>query len=201
MLAIKELTPMDKIKEQANIVSQLLFSGDTGDLYKKTLTRTWEIIREIGVLLWLVICLILVGGEWFYRTAVNLGRSTRVWYASLSETSPSADPQSMTSTGQAMLETVQSGTAYLLGQARQQLGIPEPEPQPATSPVPSPPITPPFPTPVEPPSPVDPPIPMEPPTPSGPPAPADPMTPVEPPSPVATVSADIGAEDDLNDLV
>jgi hypothetical protein len=121
---------MDKIKEQASVVSQLLFSADTGDIYKKTLARTWDILREVGVLLWLVICLTFVGGEWFYRTAVSLGRSTRTWYVGLSEKDSSAEPTSMASTGQALLDTVQSSTTYLLSQARQQLGIPEPEPKP-----------------------------------------------------------------------
>ncbi|MBE9136048.1 hypothetical protein IQ254_02325 [Nodosilinea sp. LEGE 07088] len=124
---------MDKIKEQASIVSQLLFSADTGDIYKKTLARTWDILREVAILLWLVICLTFVGGEWFYRTAVGLGRSTRTWYIGLSEKDPSAAPASMASTGQALLNTVQSSTAYLLSQARQQLGIPESEPKPSVA--------------------------------------------------------------------
>ncbi len=178
---------MDTIKEQANLVSQLLFSTDTGDIYKKALARTWDILREVGVLLWLVICLIFVGGEWFYRTAVGLGRSTRTWYIGLSEKDAS-DAQSITSSGQALLDTVQSGTSYLLAQARQQLGIPEPEPQPPAppaSPTPAPPVAPPpFPVPDEP-------------TPSGPPAPMEPPTPAEPLSPVATVSAQVEDEDGL----
>lgn len=179
---------MDTIKEQANVVSQLLFSTDTSEIYKKALARTWDILREVGVLLWLVLCLIFVGGEWFYRTAVGLGRSTRAWYTSLGEKDPTADAQSMTSTGQALLDTVQSGTSYLLAQARQQLGIPAPEPLvPAASPAPRAPVAPSAPSPVDPP------------TPSGPPAPAEPLTAAEPPlSPVATVSADI--EDDDEDL-
>lgn len=177
---------MDKIKEQASIVSQLLFSADTGDIYKKTLTRTWDILREVGLLLWLVLCLTFVGGEWFYRTAVGLGRSTRTWYIGLSEEKgPSTEPQSITSTGQSLLDTVQSSASYLLAQARQQLGIPEPEPQPAAPPAPVPPVITPFPTPAELP------------TPSGPPAPVDPPAPAEPQSPVAIVSAGIEDEDEL----
>lgn len=168
---------MDTIKEQANLVSQLLFSSDTGDIYKKTLARTWDILREVGVLLWLVICLTFVGGEWFYRTAVGLGRSTRSWYIGLSEKDTSADAQSITSSGQALLDTVQSGTSYLLAQARQQLGIPEPEPQPHAPPAATP-------------SPDEP-------TSSGPPAPIEPPTPAEPLSPVATVSAEVEDEDGL----
>ncbi|PSN11143.1 hypothetical protein C7293_25390 [filamentous cyanobacterium CCT1] len=171
---------MDKIKEQANVVSQLLFSAETSDIYKKTLSRTWDILREVGLLLWLVICLTFVGGEWFYRTAVGLGRSTRAWYTNLSEKDPAADAQPITSTGQALLDTVQSGTSYLLAQARQQLGIPQPEPlAPAAPPAPAPVAS----------------APAEPPTPSGPPAPAEPLTVVEPPpSPVATISADVDDE-------
>ncbi|MGB3310779.1 MAG: hypothetical protein WBG32_20140 [Nodosilinea sp.] len=174
---------MDTIKEQANVVSQLLFSADTGNIYKKALTRTWDILREVGVLLWLVICLTFVGGEWFYRTAVGLGRSTRAWYIGLSEKDPAAEAQPITSTGKALLDTVQSGTSYLLTQARQQLGIPAPEPLVPAAPPAS--VAPPAPPPVEPP------------TPSGPPAPAEPLTAAEPPpSPVATVSADLEDEED-----
>jgi hypothetical protein len=172
---------MDKIKEQANIVSQLLFSTETGDIYTKTLTRTWDILREVGLLLWLVICLTFVGGEWFYRTSVDLGRSARTWYSGLSEKGSDAEPQSIAATGEALLDTVKSGTTYLLGQARQQLGLPEPEP--AIPPAPS--VTPPLPTPVEPPSP------------SGPPAPVEPPIPTEPPSPTATILPAAEDEDDL----
>ena len=119
---------MDKIKDQANIVSQLLFANDTGDIYKKTLTRTWDILREVGILLWLVLCLTFVGGEWFYRTSVGLGRSTRAWYTELSQKDSSVEAQPITSTGQALFDTVKSSTSYLLAQARQQLGLPEPPP-------------------------------------------------------------------------
>jgi hypothetical protein len=119
---------MDKIKDQANIVSQLLFANDTGDIYKRTLTRTWDILREVGILLWLVLCLTFVGGEWFYRTSVGLGRSTRAWYTELSQKDSSVEAQPITSTGQALFDTVKSRTSYLLAQARQQLGLPEPPP-------------------------------------------------------------------------
>ncbi len=144
---------MDKIKDQATIVSQLLFANDTGDIYKKTLTRTWDILREVGILLWLVLCLTFVGGEWFYRTSVGLGRSTRAWYTELSQKDSSVEAQPITSTGQALFDTVKSSTSYLLAQARQQLGLPEPpppEPPVATSPAPKP-VPPPVAPPVAPP--------------------------------------------------
>ena len=139
---------MDKIKDQANIVSQLLFANDTGDIYKKTLTRTWDILREVGILLWLVLCLTFVGGEWFYRTSVGLGRSTRAWYTELSQKDSSVEAQPITSTGQALFDTVKAKTSYLLAQARQQLGLPEPPPPDpvAATPAPKPvaPVAPPY---------------------------------------------------------
>lgn len=121
---------MDKIKQQANTVSQLVFSPDTGQTYKKTLLLTWNILRETGILIWLVICLVFVGGEWFYRNSVQLGRSARNWYNNLGETEGKSEAEAATSTGEALLTSVQSGTAYLLSRARQQLGIPDPEPAP-----------------------------------------------------------------------
>ncbi len=124
---------MDKIKQQANIVRQLLFAGDTAQIYQQTLTRTWDILRETSQLIWLVICLTFVGGEWFYRRSVQLGRDTRTWYNDLSSQPPSpGEGQSMETTGQALLDTVQSGTSYLLSQARKQLGLQEPPAPPAT---------------------------------------------------------------------
>jgi hypothetical protein len=129
---------MDKIKQQANTVSQLVFSPDTGQAYKKTLLLTWTILRETGILIWLVLCLVFVGGEWFYRSSVRLGRNARTWYNNLGETEGKSEAEAATSTGEALLTSVQSGTAYLLSRARQQLGIPDPEPTPQ-APTPAPP--------------------------------------------------------------
>lgn len=120
---------MDKIKEQANAVGQLVFSSETGDLYKRTLTRTWDIIRETALLLWLVVCLTVVGGEWFYRTSVGLGRSARDWYTTFSEKSTATtEAQPLGSTGEALLGMVKSSTSNLISQARKQIGLPAPEP-------------------------------------------------------------------------
>ncbi|MEB3290917.1 MAG: hypothetical protein VKI82_13455 [Leptolyngbya sp.] len=150
---------MDKIKEQASVVSQLVFAGETGEIYKKMLSRTWDILRETGILLWLVICLTFVGGEWFYRNSVSLGRSARTWYTSLSTKSAEAEPPSMEATGEALLSSVKSGAAYLLSQARQQLGLPDPEPTaPIVQSTPVAPAAPPAPVaPAAPPAPVVPP--------------------------------------------
>lgn len=126
---------MDTIKQQASKVSDLVFSSETAATYQRTLSLTWAILRETGLLLWLVVCLVFVGAEWFYRTAVKLGRNTRTWYENLSnQPAASEDSQSFNTTGKALLDSVQSGTHYLLSQAKQQLGIKETAPTPAITP-------------------------------------------------------------------
>lgn len=132
---------MDKIKEQANKVSQLVFASETGAAYQKTLALTWAILRETGILLWLVVCLVFVGSDWFWHNSIRLGRNARSWYTGLSE-KPQSSEQSFTATGQSILEVGKSGAAYLLTQARQQLGLPQPAPVSPAASVPTPPITP-----------------------------------------------------------
>lgn len=113
---------MEKIKTQANKVSELLFAADTGATYKKTLTLTWNILRETGLLLWLIICLTFVGGEWFWKNSISLGRKARDWYEDWQ--TPSADePKSATEMGQSALTALSFSAENLLYQAKKQLGI------------------------------------------------------------------------------
>lgn len=118
---------MDKIKAQANKVGQLLFSADTGAAYKKVLILTWDILRETGILLWLVLCLLFVGIEWFYLTSIQLGQRARLWYENLGNKSQVSEAESAASTGEAIIQAGQSGLTYLLTQARQQLGMKTPD--------------------------------------------------------------------------
>lgn len=180
---------MDKIKEQANVVSQLVFSGETGEIYKKMFGRTWDILRETGILLWLVVCLTFVGGEWFYRSSVSLGRSTRTWYTNFSTKSAETESPSMEATGEALLGTVKSSAAYLLGQARQQLGLPELEPPTAAPTTPAPKAPAPAPAPPAPPTA---------PAPTAPVAMAPPVDPIAPPeeTPMVPPTAPPTADDD-----
>lgn len=124
---------MEKIKGQAGKVGELLFAAETGAAYKKTITLTWAILRETGVLLWLIICLVFVGAEWFWKKSIVLGQSARTWYEGLKEPSEE-EPKSATEMGQSALSALGTGTETLLYQAKKQLGIdaepPAPKPQP-----------------------------------------------------------------------
>jgi hypothetical protein len=139
---------MDKIKAQTNKLGEILLAPETGAAYTKTLTLTWTILRETGILVWLVICLAFVGTDWFWNNSIDLGRKARVWYNGLSEKAEDTATQPLGTTGQSLLEVGKSGTAYLLAQARKQLGLKEevngsvatpPKPAPvATAPTPAP---------------------------------------------------------------
>ena len=139
---------MDKIKDQSRKVGELIFSTDTGATYSRALNLTWDILRETGLLLWLVICLVFVGAEWFWKTSINLGNNARDWYEGLKQPS-NEEPKSATEIGQSMVSVLTSSTANLLYQAKQQLGIEATppvqkpatpkanvHPQPSTTPIP-----------------------------------------------------------------
>lgn len=116
---------MDRIKDQASKLSQLLLAPETGATYTRTLTLTWAILRETGLLVWLVICLAFVGTDWFWNNSIQLGRKARVWYNGLSEKADTTTSQPLGTTGQSLLEAGKSGANYLLAQARAQLGLKE----------------------------------------------------------------------------
>ncbi|WP_204138709.1 hypothetical protein [Halomicronema sp. CCY15110] len=113
---------MEKIKGQAGKVGELIFAAETGATYKKTLTLTWSILRETGVLLWLVVCLVFVGAEWFWQKSILLGQSARAWYEGL-QASSETESKSATEIGQSALSAVGTGAGTLLYQAKKQLGI------------------------------------------------------------------------------
>lgn len=125
---------MDKIKAQAGKVGQLVFAGDTSSTYGKALTLTWDILRETALLVWLVVCLVFVGGEWFWHIAMGLGAKARTWYDGLSQTDNSSEEKSFTEMGQSLMTAGENGAAFLLYQAKKQLGIDAEPPTPKTPP-------------------------------------------------------------------
>ncbi|MGD1905511.1 MAG: hypothetical protein ACFB0C_05880 [Leptolyngbyaceae cyanobacterium] len=156
---------MDTIKVQANKVSQLIFASDTVGTYQRALTLTWDILRETALLIWLVICLIFVGGEWLWNTAIDLGQKGRAWYESLSDKKAEpGEPQSFESISKSVLSAGESGAAFLLYRAKQQLGIDADPPAPKTVRKPTETAKPVAATPAPPPAPVAPPAPVTPPT-------------------------------------
>jgi hypothetical protein len=115
---------MDRIQIQASKLWDLLFADETAETYQTTLNLTGTLIKETAQLIWLIICSVFVFGAWFSDTSVKTGKGIRTWVDQQgSETSAPDDQPSMADTSKNLLDTGRTGIAYLLNQAREQLGI------------------------------------------------------------------------------
>ena len=141
----------NQIQSQAAKVWQLVKDPATGATYSKTVSTTWLILKETGYLLWLVVCLTLVFGDWIWRTGYRTGWSTREWINNFEK--PSTDRVAQDA-GQGLLEASKSALTGAIAKAKTQLGIeakhepllasgstpptPAPTPTPAPKPTPAP---------------------------------------------------------------
>jgi hypothetical protein len=126
---------MNRIRVQAAKFWQLLTAPDTLESYKKVGLLTWDILKEAGLLVWLVVCLVLVAFEWLWRTAFGAGQNFRDWINQLEGTGDRAASEA----GRALLSASVNSLSYTITQAKTQLGIPltaQPEPELATTPPP-----------------------------------------------------------------
>ncbi|MBE9065540.1 hypothetical protein IQ260_02605 [Leptolyngbya cf. ectocarpi LEGE 11479] len=115
---------MDRVKSQAAVVSQLLFDPKTADAYKNVLVLTGQIIKEVALLSWLLICSVFVFGAWFSNTAISTGQNARTWWQAQQAGEETNDGnQAAAATGKALLDVSQNGAYFLLDKAREQLGL------------------------------------------------------------------------------
>ncbi len=171
------------ITSQADKVRQTLFAPDTAATYKKAGSLTWAIIKETGYLLWLVICIVLVLGEWIWKNSYTAGQAARTWVNNLEtkEAAPSVGMDQMLSeTGKKLLEVGKSSALKAVATAKGQLGIAS---------------EPPAPTPVAPPTTASTPTGSTPPVVAPPVVAPPPATPSEASTPAPIASPKIAADD------
>lgn len=143
----------NQIQSQAAKVWGIVKDPATGATYTQVVSTTWLILKEAGYLLWLVVCLTLVFGDWIWRTGYRTGWSTREWINNFEK--PKTDRLAQDA-GQGLLEASKSALTSAIATAKNQLGIedkPEPllasktpastpTPAPTPTPTPAPPFTP-----------------------------------------------------------
>jgi len=81
------------------------------------------------LLLWLVVCLVLVLGDWFWKYSYQAGQNTRTWLNELqtkSSTETEGSGDFWSSTGKSLLAAGQNSVNVALNTARDQLGIEAP---------------------------------------------------------------------------
>lgn len=136
----------EPITSQADKLRQTVFSPDTAATYTQAGSLTWMIVKETGYLLWLVVCVVLVLGEWIWKTAYTTGQTARTWVNNLEskESAPSVGmDQVLSDTGKKIWEVGKSSALKALSTAKDQLGVAnEPVAPPAPKP-PAPPVAPP----------------------------------------------------------
>ena len=130
----------NQVQTQAAKVWQTITDPSTAATYQKTANVTWLILKETGLLVWLVICLGLVAGEWIWKTGYRTGWNVRGWINSLDKANTE---NLLNETGKSFLEVSKSAAAAAIATAKGQLGI-EDKPEPPL--VPSPPRPQPTPT-------------------------------------------------------
>ncbi len=124
---------MERIQAQANKLWQIISNPSTAKTYQETLALTWAILKETGQLLWLVLCLGLVAGDWFWKKSYKAGQDTRVWVDTMQTKVETPDAEGsdeatssanfLSETGKSLLSAGQAGITLALNTAKQQLGI------------------------------------------------------------------------------
>ena len=127
---------MERIQAQASKLGSLIFDPKTAEAYKTTFALTWSIIKETGFLLWLLFCFVFVIGAWIANTALQAGHNFRAWIDNQGQQKDEGiEPsEKVAATGKALLSASQNGATFLLAQARDQLGLAQPEVSPLGKP-------------------------------------------------------------------
>jgi hypothetical protein len=123
----------NQIQAQATKVWKTVSDPATTETYQKTSSVTLLLLKEIAYLFWLIFCLVLVFGEWFWKTAYRSGSNFRSWLNNLEK--PTTD-RLLSETGKALLSAGQSSVTLALTTAKEQLGM-EAEAKPAEPATPS----------------------------------------------------------------
>lgn len=112
---------MDRIRDQAAKFWQTLSAPETLTTYQEAGAVTWRILQELGLLLWLVLCLGLVAVDWFWKNSIQAGRNFRYWLSGLEQPSPE---RIASEAGKAIVSVGKGSFDYTIAQARGQLGLP-----------------------------------------------------------------------------
>jgi hypothetical protein len=126
LLGKREILMSNQVKTQADKLWKTITDPSTANTYQNTVKVTWNILKETGLLAWLVVCLGLVLGEWIWKTGYRTGWSVRGWVNNLDKPSPD---KLLNETGKSLTELSKTVAASAIATAKNQLGI-ESNPEP-----------------------------------------------------------------------
>ncbi len=112
----------NSVQTQASKVWQTLTAPETAATYAKAGTLTWTLLKDIGYLIWLVLCLGLVAGEWIWKTGYKTGWEVRDWVNNLDK--PKVETVGISAeAGATLVESLKAGLNNALIAAKTQLGM------------------------------------------------------------------------------
>ena len=129
-----------QLTDQIKVWWKTVSDKDALGTYQKTLQATWNILRETGRLIWLVLCLGLVLVTWIWTSSKTSTQRLQAWYESIPE--PKTE-HAWTEASQLLVSAGRATATNIMAQAREQLGLPAPQPAPviktvAAAPAPQP---------------------------------------------------------------
>jgi hypothetical protein len=125
--------------DQVNVWWKTVTDKESLGTFQKTIQFIWNILWETGRLLWLVLCLGLVLATWIWTSSKTSSQKLQAWYESIPE--PKSE-RVWSEASQFLVSAGRTTATNMMSQAREQLGLPEPEATPinplAAAPAPKP---------------------------------------------------------------
>jgi hypothetical protein len=110
--------------DQVTVWWKTVTDKDSLGTYQKTVQTTWNILRETGKLLWLVLCLGLVLVTWIWTSSKTSSQRFQAWYESIPE--PKTE-NAWAEASQFLVSAGRTTATNMMAQARAQLGLPAPQ--------------------------------------------------------------------------
>jgi hypothetical protein len=116
----------NQFSAQLTKLQQLLAAPSTIEAYRQVFTVSYSILKEVLVLAWLTVCLVLVLFDWIGTNAIATGQRSKDLLDNLKEVN---SEELASETGKSILSAGKAGFAYTVAQAKEQLGLSEPTPK------------------------------------------------------------------------
>jgi hypothetical protein len=101
-------------------LQQLLAAPSTIEAYRQAVSVTFSLAKEMLMLAWLTVCLVLVVFDWIGTNAIATGQRSK----DLLDNLKAVNSEELASeTGKSIVSAGKAGLAYTIAQAKEQLGL------------------------------------------------------------------------------
>ena len=112
----------NRIQQQATKVWQAASEPGVIGAYTQALTLTWNLIKEVAILVWLVLCLVLVAGDWLWINGKAAISNLQTWFSRMKEVETT---EVASDAGKVLANVSKQGATAIVSYAKTQLGLQE----------------------------------------------------------------------------